>query len=211
MKKSLLLILVLLSLTNYSFAEKRRALEMQLVNVEKTMSDNSIIDSTNISNALNSIGLNTTSYSDSLLEITWMYNLTHLDFTLKNIGQESYKILWDDMSYIDTENNGHRIFHKGVKMNDREKSQAPTVVMKRTNLEDVIIPSDYVSYNDYFNRWLFNFLHSSKLPVEGKEIKVLMPIDVKGKIIEYVFTFKLRDLKTKKKADMNGDGSWSYE
>lgn len=211
MRQLLLLVFSLFILISNALAEKRKAIEMQLINIEKSISGESVTDSTNISNTQNPIGLNITSYSDSLMKISWMYNLTHLDFILENISKESYKILWDDMSYIDIDNNGHRIFHKGIKMNDREKSQAPTVVMKKTNLNDIIIPYDYVEYSDYFKRWVFRYLNpSDKAQVENKDIRVLMPIEIKGNIIEYIFTFRLKDLKIKKKAGMNSDGSWSY-
>lgn len=211
MRQLLLLAFSLFILISNALAEKRKAIEMQLINIEKSISGESVTDSTNISNTQNPIGLNITSYSDSLMKISWMYNLTHLDFILENISKESYKILWDDMSYIDIDNNGHRIFHKGIKMNDREKPQAPTVVMKKTNLNDIIIPYDYVEYSDYFKRWVFRYLNpSGKAQVENKEIRVLMPIEIKGNIIEYIFTFRLKDLKIKKKAGMNSDGSWSY-
>lgn len=208
--KKLTLVLILFVLSGSVYAEKRDAIDFRLATIEKVISGNSIIDSVNISNSLNLLGLNVTSYSDSLLKISWTYNPTNLNFAVENISSESFKIMWDEMSYIDVNNNGHRIFHKGIKINEREKEQAPTVVMRKTSLVDVIIPTDYVTYSDYFNRWLFYFLNSTKNSITDKEIKVLMSLSIKEEIIEYIFTFKLRDLNKKIKAGMNSDGSWSY-
>lgn len=210
MIKKISLFLFCLTLCGPLYAEKRGAIDFQLVKIEKIVSGSSIIDTINISNEINHLGLNVTTYSDPMFKISWMYNLTNLDFVLKNTSNESLKIFWDEMSYIDISNNGHRVFHKGISPNKKEKSQIPTVIMKGTNLVDGITPVDYVSYHTGLERWLFYYLHTPKGPIHGREVKVLMVLRVNKSIVEYIFTFKIRNLNKRINVTMLSDYRWTY-
>ena len=140
-------------------------------------------------------------YEDDYMRIAWYVDLKMFHFTLTNKSKHSIKINWDDISYVDVNGAANRIIHAGVKYSEKSNAQAPTTVPRRASITDLILPADNVKYNQYTG-WLTYFLfpmHYTSVDVMnetapkyvGKEMCILMPIEIEGVRNEYMFVFKV--------------------
>lgn len=148
-------------------------------------------------------------YEDDYIDISWFVGSSQFSFTLKNKSEYSIKIPWDDVTYINTAGSVGRVMHSGVKYIDRNNSQPASVIPKGASLSDIVQPTDNVYYvSGQYGGWrtsnLFNFnidktnLETSKAPHIGKTVRVLLPILIQDVRNEYVFEFKIDDIKTVK-------------
>lgn len=209
MKTILLSIILAFSAINI-YAEKREAYEAVLINVENSVDGNNVNDNdTSINNEIGDSNFNISSYSDSKIEVSWVFHPTHLSFNLLNKGNSSIKVLWDDAAFIDGSNSSHPVFHNGITINERDKEQKPTLIVKNTQIEDRILISDKVGFMKVVGRWVFSYIN--EIVAGGEEMRVLLPLEINGKTNEYLFTFKLIDLNIKGKASLRGDGTWIYQ
>ena len=125
--------------------------------------------------------------------------------------------------------------HAGVKFDDREKPQAPSVVVPKRLLKDIVAPTDYVHWREgtkqNAGRWEekcllpdFDF-HNSPRKGEyatftdfenaatskvGKTIQVLLPLEIEGVVSDYIFSFQIDSAHTFEKAGPEaeeGEGS----
>lgn len=131
-------------------------------------------------------------YEDNAMSILWSSTKSQFIFTLKNKSENNFKIIWDDAAFIDENNTANKIFHSGIKYTNRNESQTPTLIPKGSILEDLIAPIHRVFYSDGWHSaemvdqsWWYN------KSLENKCVKVLLPIETKGVVNEYTFTFKL--------------------
>ncbi len=146
-------------------------------------------------------------FSDEHIEIVWTVNYSHLSFTLTNKTDKSILVVWDEATYVDVSGNNSRAIHYGVKYADKALSQPPSVIIKRSKLEDVIVPTNNIHFlQGWTIRPLFKGLfHSDRGEVEkncamykGKDHRVLLPLNILGKRTEYLFTFEISDCKLRK-------------
>lgn len=132
------------------------------------------------------------SYEDNYLSIVWIPQEKGFYFILKNKSGNSIKIVWDDASYMGVDNSASRVFHNGVKYIDKDKAQPATIVPNGATVEDVVSPTDKVSWSGsswYTDPLLYGYDNGLKA---GKTVKVLLPISVKGVENEYTFVFKVK-------------------
>ena len=113
------------------------------------------------------------------------------------------KIIWDEAAYIDQNGSTQKVMHSGVKYTDRNSSQPPSVIIRGAQIEDVVIPNDNVYYiSGQYGGWrirpLFQSFAANQAELNtvssqyvGKEIRVLLPIEIKGVTNDYIFNFKV--------------------
>ena len=144
------------------------------------------------------------SYKDELLSVLWKIDRNKINFIVKNNGSSSIKIPWDDMAFVGLKNDSHRIIHKGVKYNEKEKEQPPSIVARNTELNDIIIPVDNIYFKESWNKWsahpfvddfLFSPEDESTKHPNGKKIQVLLPVIINEKKYEYQFVFEINEMK----------------
>ena len=146
-------------------------------------------------------------FEDETIKINWFIHPYDLRFVLTNKTNHSIKVIWDDAVYVDADGSNQRIFHNNVKYNEKASSQSATSIVKKTSLQESIMPiqnADYVR-----NQSGGNWVNSPLLPVQfktpeefvaakskyvGKYIRVLLPIMVENQIVEYLFTFQISDI-----------------
>lgn len=144
-------------------------------------------------------------YEDDLIDVVWLPLSTQFAFSLKNKSDNSIKILWDEAVYVNESGSSSRVMHAGVKYIDRNNSQPPTIVVKNSTIEDMVVPTDNVYYiSGQYGGWRTSpmFPNSATTPDElvvisnnyiGKEVQVLLPLEIQGTVNEYIFTFKVED------------------
>lgn len=149
------------------------------------------------------------SYEDDMIKIVWLPLSTQFGFTLKNKTDHSIKIIWDEAVYVDQNGSSGRVMHAGVKYTDRNNPQPPTVVVKKANIDDMIVPTDNVYYvSGQYGGWRTKPMFPNRASTQeelnaltqkyiGKEVKVLLPLKIQETINEYIFTFKVEDFISK--------------
>ena len=139
------------------------------------------------------------SYDDNNIRIIWSPLSSQFDFILQNKTNYTIKILWDDVVFVDN-NICYKVIHSNVKYIDKTNHQLPTVIIKNTNIEDLIIPIKNIYFdtkwkikpffpNIAFNDNELNILVNKYI---GKEIKIYLPLKIQNNIKEYIFIFKVK-------------------
>jgi hypothetical protein len=151
-----------------------------------------------------------------MVRVLWAFRGTQMAFSLENKTEQSIKIPWDEAAFIDEAGRSHRVMHAGVKFDDREKSQAPSVVVPEGLLRDIVAPTDYVHWREgtryAAGGWVQRCLlpdfdvHGSSLKGEyatfadfenaakskvGKTIQVLLPLGIGDVVANYIFAFRI--------------------
>lgn len=124
-------------------------------------------------------------YEDNVISILWSDTKDMFVFLLKNNSENSLKVVWDEAAFVNEKNESGRIIHKGVAKGKANESQTPTVVLKGTELSDLIAPVDRL------DKWLIPRIGVQDPKMDGKTVKILLPIEIKGVVNEYIFTFDI--------------------
>lgn len=85
-------------------------------------------------------------YEDKNLSILWSGEKEQFTFLLKNKSNNSLKIIWDEASFINNKNQSSKVIHKGVRYINANNPQAPTIIPKGAELNDIIAPVDRIRY-----------------------------------------------------------------
>jgi len=165
-------------------------------------------------------------FEDALARILWDVNVLNIAFALQNQTEHSMKILWDEAAYVDEYGISHRVMHAGIKYTDRGQSMPPSVVVRKGMIEDIVFPTDYVSWrtgyttssweeksliSPYLDIHCTNFQRGDYTSFEafdkaakskaGKTIQVLLPLQIKDVVNDYIFTFKIDSVSTQQQKE----------
>lgn len=121
-----------------------------------------------------------------MMDIAEQLKMEYEPFAIyKNNSESSLKVVWDEAAFVNENNESGRIIHKGVAKGNANESQTPTVVLKGTELSDLIAPVDRL------DNWLIPHIGVQDPKMNGKTVKILLPIEIKGVVNEYIFTFDI--------------------
>ena len=86
--------------------------------------------------------------------------------------------------------------HKGVKLVDREQPQAPTIIPPKAQVDDLVVPTDYMAFISG------NWKQENILPdnvvakqLKGKTVSVFMPLEINGSVKNYSFEFLVSNVQ----------------
>jgi hypothetical protein len=142
---------------------------------------------------------------------------------VRNKGDQSIKLIWDETSFIDVDGTLSRVMHIGVKYADRNTSQPPTVIPAQQRLADDLLPTNRVWYRPASPRLPAGYQNGPLLkpayaggvvqagePMAapdsfatvvrsqvGRRFAVVIPFEVGGTKHEYTFWFKVDDAAVK--------------
>jgi hypothetical protein len=139
---------------------------------------------------------------DQLMRIIWAGPDDQLGFDLLNKSGSPVRILWDDAAYVDITGQSRRVIHSGVKLADRNSPQAPSVITSKGSLNDIVYPSDHVSYyGNWSQRPMFPCLQEGEICTDperrlvaahnGSNYRVLLPVEAGTETYQYTFVFKV--------------------
>ncbi len=119
-------------------------------------------------------------------------------------------------AFVDENGRSHRVMHSGVKYADRDKPQPPSIIVRKGFIEDIVYPTDYISWSSgtryTSGKWIkeplllsldfhgkyYKGSYSSLTEFEeavnkyiGKRIQVLLPLQIQDVINDYIFTFTI--------------------
>lgn len=148
-------------------------------------------------------GVNKYTFEDEMIAITWYASSSQFNFTLRNKTNHSIKIPWDEVAYINPAGESMRCIHSGIKLIDRNNSQAPTIVAKNSILTDILIPANHIYYiSGQYGGWqekkLFGEYETQEAAKQsgmiGVKVSILLPIIIENITNEYTFQFELKDI-----------------
>ncbi|MFA5182503.1 MAG: DUF1566 domain-containing protein [Syntrophales bacterium] len=154
------------------------------------------------------------SFEDDMVRILWFVDSKKISFMLQNKTNYSIKIPWDEAAFVDELGRSHRVMHSGAKYNDRDKPQPPSIIVRKGSFEDIVFPTDYVTwspgsryttgewvekpffldqdYHGLYTKGQYSSPDDFEKAVSmnvGKQIQVLLPLQIQDVINDYIFTF----------------------
>jgi hypothetical protein len=141
---------------------------------------------------LNSKG---TTYEDPRIKIVFSPDEHQIKFTIRNKTAGPLNLDWNHLSFVDTEGKAHRVIHNGVRLMERDKEMPTTVVPPGASVDDLIVPSDFISWeSSKSSRWeqkpILPAAHGFRsLKLNGATFSVFFPMQVSGVTKDYNFVF----------------------
>lgn len=137
-------------------------------------------------------GITKYSYEDNFIDILIFASDKRFNFVLKNVSDNTLKVVWDEAVFVDVDGSTSKVMHTGVKYSQREANQPASTIIKGAKLEDLAAPTDKVYYSETLKEWTSKSLYANASQnVEGQTIKLMLPIQVKEIVNEYIFEFTL--------------------
>jgi hypothetical protein len=131
------------------------------------------------------------SYIDDFIDILIFGDSINFSFLLKNISQNSLKLVWNEAVFVDFNGNTSKVMHVGTKYSDKELDQPAATIIKGAHIEDIAVPTSNIRYSDILKEWVTESMYPSVPTTSPGEIKLMLPIQVKDVINEYVFVFRV--------------------
>lgn len=136
-------------------------------------------------------GVTKYSFEDELIDIIIFGTSTQFSFKLTNKSQNTIKVIWDDAVYVDYSGSTSKIMHSGIKYNERENSQPASSIIRGASLTDIACPTSNVRYSDVLKEWVTDSMYPTAITKDVKQIRLMLPIQIKDVINEYVFIFNV--------------------
>lgn len=145
-------------------------------------------------------------FEDDMIKIVWAPTPYEINFFIQNKSNNSIKIIWDEATFVDTNDVAHRVIHGDVRLIKKNDPIPPTVIPSGATIENLIFPANNVVW--FGSSWvLLPHLPNSGFNIDdlsakanqniGKTFKVILPLVNAGKTYEYIFTFKITNVTIK--------------
>jgi hypothetical protein len=134
-------------------------------------------------------------FEDQSIKILFSISETQVGISLHNKTNTPINIDWNNVSYVDIRGMAHGVVHTGVRYIERDRPQVPTIIPPAAMIEDVIVPSDHISYasgsgGGWSSRALFPDLQETDQYI-GKSFSAFMPLEIDGTIKNYSCVFSI--------------------
>lgn len=162
-------------------------------------------------------------YSDNFISMYPTVDGKKINLTIVNKHSSSIRILWDEAAYIDNDGSSHRVIHKTTKLHNKEQEQVPSVIPTGARLEDFVIPASYAFvttegwayqpqvYNAYNRRESAeSALATYKSNPYYSQTKLLLPIEIDGKKIEYTMSFTGSNFNIGSTTELDNDKTLNF-
>ena len=93
------------------------------------------------------------SYEDNFIDIQIFAGSTQFNFVLKNVSDNTLKVVWNEAVFVDVDGSTSKIMHTGIKYSQREADQPASTIIKGAKLEDLAAPTDKIYYSDVLKEW----------------------------------------------------------
>lgn len=134
-------------------------------------------------------------YSDNIIDIFIFEDGEKFIFDLKNVSENSIKIIWDEAVFVDFDGKSSRIIHNGVKYSQKDEAQQASIIISGASIDEIAIPTANIEFVSMpklrFNEWIVNKIYPrSTEPIIG-QLKLMLPIQIKNTVNEYIFVFNV--------------------
>ena len=134
-------------------------------------------------------GVTKFSYVDEYIDILIFASYNQFNFVLKNVSQTSIKVIWNEAVFVDSDGSTSKVMHTGIKYSEREGDQPATTIIKGAKIDDLAAPTKNVRYSDVLKKWVTDSMFPSVPALNVDPIRLMLPIQVKDTINEYIFVF----------------------
>lgn len=135
-------------------------------------------------------------YKDNIIDIMIFGVRDGFNFVLQNISGSTIKIIWDEAVFVNFDGSTEKVMHKGTKYAERNESQPATTIIKNAKWDDVVTPTNLVYYDEgskYIKAgWRTHSLYPTEKALEPGQIMLMLPIQIKEVINEYIFVFDVK-------------------
>ncbi|MBK5292774.1 MAG: hypothetical protein JJE04_14005 [Acidobacteriia bacterium] len=135
-------------------------------------------------------------FTDGSLRIRFLPSKEEIAFELQNLTDLPFTIDWNHVSYVDVSGVSHKVVHEGVRLIDRNGQLPPTIVPPTAKVNDMIQPSDSITYDS--SRVAGGWVRTPLFPdgdeakaFGGRKFSIFLPVDSNGKTLNYLFTFEI--------------------
>lgn len=132
------------------------------------------------------------SYVDNAIDIIIFGGSTQFSFVLKNVSDNSIKLVWNEAVFVDFDGSTSKIMHLGTKYSQKDGDQPASTIIKGAKIEDVAVPTVNVSYSDSKKDWVTDSMYPSDPGKEPGQLRLMLPIQLKDVINEYIFVFDVK-------------------
>jgi len=131
-------------------------------------------------------------FEDESLIVQFQRTSTAIAFAIQNKLGSVVRIDWNQAAYVDVTGLSHAVTHQGVRYSDAAAQKPPTVIPPGARIEDMVLPADNVimGSGDWIIGDLFP-LGAKGIPYVGKEVSIYLPMEIGGKVVDYVFAFRI--------------------
>ncbi len=141
-------------------------------------------------------GMSKFTYKDNVIDIMIFADQSNFNFILQNISESSIKIVWDEAVFVNFDGSTEKVMHKGVKFSEKNGAQPATTIIKNAKWEDTVTPTHLVYYReatkDIEGGWDTYSMYPKEEGLKPGQIKLMLPIQIKDVINEYVFVFDVQ-------------------
>jgi hypothetical protein len=133
-------------------------------------------------------------FEDERISIKFTFKEKKIYFRLKNKTDDQLKILWDRLSFMDTNGNLQRVTGFKNIFTDKMDKQPVQEIQARSEINDLIVPIDNIELMEewtWYVRPLFNHMDEQATTNKGKIFSILMPIEIAGNTIDYNYKFRI--------------------
>lgn len=135
-------------------------------------------------------GITKYSYKDNFIDILIFAGNKHFNFVLKNVSDNTLKLVWNEAVFVDVDGRTSKVMHAGTKYSQREADQPASIIIKGAKLEDLATPTAKAYYSDALKEWfILSLCANASKNLEGQTMKLMLPIQVKDIVNEYIFEF----------------------
>ena len=188
MKKTLIIPIILLVLSSCGATYK---MNLSLLTVD-VKSDKSSYQSTNVRDTLMNDMVYMT-FKDSIVDIKWVQGKNRFVLLLENLSEETMKINWDEVTYVNPFGLAERLWHATGFYSHSDIEQVPTIIpSKKSILEPIVQESNIFFYKVWREKRLLVYKFENNKQVDsylGKPVQLYLPIYVGDKKVEYKFNF----------------------
>lgn len=132
------------------------------------------------------------SYVDNFIDMLIFASTNQFNFVLKNVSDNTLKLVWNEAVFVDVDGSTSKVMHSGIKYYQREGDQPASTIIKGAKLDDIAAPTANVYYSDILKEWSsYSLYRNADKTAQGQTIKLMLPIQVKDVINEYIFEFGL--------------------
>ncbi|SHL73221.1 hypothetical protein SAMN04488494_0593 [Xylanibacter ruminicola] len=129
------------------------------------------------------------SYVDNVIDILIFGGSKQFDFILRNVSDNSIKVVWNEAVFVDYDGTTSKVMHVGTKYSQREADQPASTIIKGAKIEDLAAPNCNVRYSDILKEWVTDSMYPSKPALEPGQLRLMLPIQIKDVVNEYIFVF----------------------
>lgn len=129
------------------------------------------------------------SYVDNVIDILIFGGSKQFDFILKNVSDNSIKVIWNEAVFVGFDGTTSKVMHVGTKYSQREADQPATTIIKGAKIEDLAAPNCNVRYSDVLKEWVTESMYPTIPATSPGQLRLMLPIQIKEVINEYVFVF----------------------